>query len=78
MGFLQFIMQDVPVTVATTSDAELTLLDFAIKGGWVPVYDESSDFEDVYGDCAEKFTWKSFKKYYIIVQKDLWLIYLLF
>ena len=37
MGFLQFIMQDVPVTVATTSDAELTLLDFAIKGGWVMI-----------------------------------------
>jgi len=37
MGFLQFILQDVPVTLPTTSDAELTLLDFAIKGGWVMI-----------------------------------------
>lgn len=37
MGFLQFILQDVPVTLPATSDAELTLLDFAIKGGWVMI-----------------------------------------
>jgi biopolymer transport protein ExbB len=36
MGFLQFIMQDVTVPVESTAE-ELTLLDFAIKGGWVMI-----------------------------------------
>jgi biopolymer transport protein ExbB len=36
MGFLQFIMQDVSVPVETAAE-ELTLLDFAIKGGWVMI-----------------------------------------
>jgi len=36
MGFLQFIMQDVTIPVETTAE-ELTLLDFAIKGGWVMI-----------------------------------------
>jgi biopolymer transport protein ExbB len=37
MGFLQFIMQEVPGTVQTVTAPELTLLDFAIKGGWVMI-----------------------------------------
>ena len=36
MGFLQFFMQDVSVPVETAAE-ELTLLDFAIKGGWVMI-----------------------------------------
>jgi biopolymer transport protein ExbB len=36
MGFLQFIIQDVSVPVETAAE-ELTLLDFAIKGGWVMI-----------------------------------------
>jgi biopolymer transport protein ExbB len=31
------MMQDLPVPVDTASDVELTLLDFAIKGGWVMI-----------------------------------------
>jgi biopolymer transport protein ExbB len=37
MTFLQFIMQDVSLPVETASDMKLTLLDLAIKGGWVMV-----------------------------------------
>jgi biopolymer transport protein ExbB len=37
MGFLQFIMQEGPDTVQTTGATKLTLLDFAIKGGWVMI-----------------------------------------
>jgi len=38
MGFLQFIMQDVSLPAApATADTHLTLLDFAIKGGWVMI-----------------------------------------
>jgi biopolymer transport protein ExbB len=37
MGFVQLIMQNVSVPVETAGDAELTLLDFAIKGGWVMI-----------------------------------------
>jgi len=37
MDFLQFAMQQVPVTVPTASQTKLTLLDFAIKGGWVMI-----------------------------------------
>ncbi|MZP57054.1 MAG: MotA/TolQ/ExbB proton channel family protein [Bacteroidales bacterium] len=37
MGFLQFIMQDVSLPAETVTDTHLTLLDFAIKGGWVMI-----------------------------------------
>ena len=37
MGFLQFIMQEAPGTAQTAGAEELTLLDFAIKGGWVMI-----------------------------------------
>jgi biopolymer transport protein ExbB len=37
MDFLQFAMQQVPGTVQTASQTKLTLLDFAIKGGWVMI-----------------------------------------
>jgi len=37
MGFLQFIMQEGPETVQVAGSAKLTLLDFAIKGGWVMI-----------------------------------------
>jgi hypothetical protein len=37
MGFLQFIMQEGPGTAQTVGAEELTLLDFAIKGGWVMI-----------------------------------------
>lgn len=37
MDFLQFAMQQVPVTVPASSQTKLTLLDFAIKGGWVMI-----------------------------------------
>ncbi len=36
MGFLQFIMQDLP-SAAQPATEKLTLLDFAIKGGWVMI-----------------------------------------
>lgn len=38
MGFLQFIMQDVTLPAETvTTAAQMTLLDFALKGGWVMI-----------------------------------------
>jgi biopolymer transport protein ExbB len=37
MGFLLFIMQDIPGAVQTATAPKLTLLDFAIKGGWVMI-----------------------------------------
>ena len=38
MGFLQFIMQDVTLPAEPAAvDAHMTLLDFAIKGGWVMI-----------------------------------------
>jgi biopolymer transport protein ExbB len=38
MGFLQFIMQDVNLPAETVAtDAHMTLLDFAMKGGWVMI-----------------------------------------
>lgn len=38
MGFLQFFMQELPSAVQTTANvSKLTLLDFAIKGGWVMI-----------------------------------------
>jgi biopolymer transport protein ExbB len=37
MGFLQFIMQEGPGTVQAVTAPKLTLLDFAIKGGWVMI-----------------------------------------
>lgn len=37
MAFLEFIMQDLPGTVETASEMKLTLLDLAIKGGWVMI-----------------------------------------
>ncbi|MBS1232050.1 MAG: biopolymer transporter ExbB, partial [Bacteroidetes bacterium] len=37
MGFLQYIMQELPQTSQTAGAEELTLLDFAIKGGWVMI-----------------------------------------
>jgi biopolymer transport protein ExbB len=37
MAFLEFIMQETPGTAETTSQMKLTLLDLAIKGGWVMI-----------------------------------------
>lgn len=37
MGFLQFFMQELPETAQATSASKLTLLDFAIKGGWIMI-----------------------------------------
>jgi biopolymer transport protein ExbB len=37
MGFLQFIIQDLPQNIQPASATKLTLLDFAIKGGWVMI-----------------------------------------
>jgi len=38
MGFLQFIMQDVTLPAETVAaDANMTLLDLAVKGGWVMI-----------------------------------------
>ena len=37
MGFLQFFMQELPAAVHNTAAEKLTLLDFAIKGGWVMI-----------------------------------------
>jgi biopolymer transport protein ExbB len=37
MAFLQFIMQGGPVPVEKASEMKLTLLDLAIKGGWVMI-----------------------------------------
>ena len=37
MGFLQFILQDSALPAANTSQAEMTIFDFAMKGGWVMI-----------------------------------------
>jgi biopolymer transport protein ExbB len=37
MGFLQFILQDSSVPVQKAGEMKLTLLDLAIKGGWVMI-----------------------------------------
>jgi biopolymer transport protein ExbB len=37
MGFLQFVMQELPAAAQTATAPKLTLLDFAIKGGWVMI-----------------------------------------
>jgi biopolymer transport protein ExbB len=37
MAFLEFIMQDIPGTVEPAGQMKLTLLDLAIKGGWVMI-----------------------------------------
>jgi biopolymer transport protein ExbB len=37
MGFLQFILQDQAVTTASTTTADMTILDFAMKGGWMMI-----------------------------------------
>jgi biopolymer transport protein ExbB len=37
MGFLQFIMQDTSIPVESAGNMKLTLLDLAIKGGWVMI-----------------------------------------
>ena len=37
MGFLQYFMQELPQGVQPVSATKLTLLDFAIKGGWVMI-----------------------------------------
>src|SRR5512136_3032479 len=37
MGFLQFIMQEGSVPVESAGSMKLTLLDLAIKGGWVMI-----------------------------------------
>lgn len=37
MGFLQFIMQELPNSAQAAGATKLTLLDFAIKGGWVMI-----------------------------------------
>ncbi len=37
MAFIQLLMQEGPVTLERTSEMKLTLLDLAIKGGWVMI-----------------------------------------
>ena len=37
MGFLQFTLQDVTAPVETAGEMDLTILDFAIKGGWMMI-----------------------------------------
>ncbi len=37
MAFIQALMQEVPAAVESTSQMKLTLLDLAIKGGWVMI-----------------------------------------
>jgi len=37
MAFIQVLMQDVPAAAESTSQMKLTLLDLAIKGGWVMI-----------------------------------------
>lgn len=37
MGFLQFFMQEVPEPIQSAATGKLTLLDFALKGGWVMI-----------------------------------------
>lgn len=37
MAFIQVLMQEVPAAVESTSQMKLTLLDLAIKGGWVMI-----------------------------------------
>ena len=37
MGFLQFTLQDVTAPVANAGEMDLTILDFAIKGGWMMI-----------------------------------------
>jgi biopolymer transport protein ExbB len=37
MGFLQFMFQDVSLPAETAGQTDLTILDFAIKGGWVMI-----------------------------------------
>lgn len=37
MGLLQFIVQDLPGAAQTSAQTKMTLLDFAIKGGWVMI-----------------------------------------
>jgi biopolymer transport protein ExbB len=37
MGFLLFILQDTALPAGSTSQAEMTIFDFAMKGGWVMI-----------------------------------------
>ncbi|OFY57786.1 MAG: biopolymer transporter ExbB [Bacteroidetes bacterium RBG_19FT_COMBO_42_10] len=37
MGFLQFILQDTAIPAGSANQADLTILDFAIKGGWMMI-----------------------------------------
>lgn len=37
MGYLQFILQDVSAPVETAGEMDLTILDFAIRGGWMMI-----------------------------------------
>ncbi len=37
MGFLQFILQDTTVPVESANQVDMTILDFALKGGWVMI-----------------------------------------
>ena len=37
MGFLQFILQDQTLTTAGTATPDMTILDFAMKGGWMMI-----------------------------------------
>ena len=37
MAFIQLLLQEGPVTLEKTSEMKLTLLDLAIKGGWVMI-----------------------------------------
>lgn len=37
MGFLQFILQDTSLPAVSTTQADMTIFDFALKGGWVMI-----------------------------------------
>ena len=37
MGFFQFILQDTVIPAGSANQADLTILDFAIKGGWMMI-----------------------------------------
>ena len=37
MGFLQFMLQDVSLPAEAAGQTDLTILDFAIKGGWIMI-----------------------------------------
>jgi biopolymer transport protein ExbB len=37
MGFLQFILQDTALPAGSTTQTDMTIFDFALKGGWVMI-----------------------------------------